>query len=170
MEYLIILMFLAFAIYNLRESKRKKIKIDIRPIYNIILVVAGILYLVLAYKIGRGIESCIAAISAFFYLYTIIYCQGLGEDEFYVLFGKSTIRKIAFSNIRDIKVDKENYKLVIYADSTIYEQKYSKEDFPKVLEIIGKLKWKIAPIGAIQTVEKVDEKHKFIYFLYTINP
>ena len=145
MEYFLILMFLAFAIHNLRESKGKEIRIYIRPIYNIILVIAGILYLALAYKIGRGIESAIAAISALFYLWTIIYCQGIGQDGFYVLLGKSTIRKIEFSNIRDIKIDKENYKLEFYADSTIYKQKYKKEDFPKVHEIIGKFKWKIAP-------------------------
>lgn len=140
MEYLIILMFLAFAIYNLRESKGFKIRIDIRPIYKIILVLAGILYLFLAYKIGRGIKSVIAAISALFYLYTIIYCEGIGEDGFYVLLGKLIIRKITFSDIRNIKVDKENYKLEIYADSTIYKQKYKKEDFPKVLKIIENLK------------------------------
>ena len=136
MEYFLILMFLAFAIHNLRESKWKKIRIDIRPIYNIILVIAGILYLALAYKIGREIESAIAAISALFYLWTIIYCQGIGEDGFYVLLGKSTIRKIAFSNIKNIKVHKENYEIEFYADSTIYKQKYKKEDFPKVLKII----------------------------------
>ncbi|WP_308749345.1 hypothetical protein [uncultured Anaerococcus sp.] len=140
MEYLIILMFLAFAIYNLRESKGKEIRIDISPIYKIILVAAGILYLVLAYKIGGGIESGIAAIFALFYLCTTIYCQGIGKDGFYVLLGKSTIRKIAFSNIKNIKVDKENYKLEIYADSTIYKQKYKKEDFPQVLKIIENLK------------------------------
>ena len=140
MEYLIILMFLAFAIYNLRESKGKKIRIDIRPIYKIILILAGILYLVLAYKIGGGIESGIAAIFALFYLCTIIYCQGIGEDGFYVLLGKSAIRKIAFSNIKNIKVHKENYEIEFYADSTIYKQKYKKEDFPKVFEIIGKFK------------------------------
>lgn len=136
MEYLLTLMFLGFAIYNLRASKGKKIRIEIRPIYNINLVLAGILYLILAYKMGRGIESFIAAISALFYLYTIIYCEGIGEDGFYVLLGKSTIREITFSDIRNIKVDKENYKLEIYADSTIYKQKYKKEDFQKVLKII----------------------------------
>ncbi|WP_308653438.1 hypothetical protein [uncultured Anaerococcus sp.] len=137
MEYFLILMFLGFAIYNLRASKEKKIRIDVRPIYNINLVFAGILYLDLAYKIGRGIKSVIAAISALFYLYTITYCEGIGEDGFYVLLGKSTIRKITFPDIRNIKVDKENYKLEIYADSTIYKQKYKKEDFQKVLKIIG---------------------------------
>ena len=136
MEYLLTLMFLGFAIYNLRASKEKKIRIEIRPIYNINLVLAGILYLILAYKMGRGIESFIAAISALFYLYTIIYCEGIGEDGFYVLLGKSTIREITFSDIRNIKVDKEYYKLEIYADSTIYKQKYKKEDFQKVLKII----------------------------------
>lgn len=137
MEYIVILMFLAFAIYNLRESKGKKIRIDIRPIYNIILVAAGILYLALAYKIGGGIESGIAAISALFYLWTIIYCQGIGQDGFYVLLGKSTIRKIYYSDIREIKIDMDNYKLEFYSDSTIYKQKYKKEDFQKVLKIIG---------------------------------
>ena len=140
MEYLIILMFLGFAIYNLRESKEKKIRIAIKPIYNIILAAAGILYLVLAYKMGRGIESFIAAISALFYLYTTTYCQGIGEGGFYVLLAKSTIRKIAFSDIRDLKIDKENNKLSIYADSTIYEQRYKKEDFVKVLDIIEKFR------------------------------
>ena len=140
MEYLLILMFLGFAIYNLRESKDKKIRIDIKPIYNIILGVAWILYLFLAYKIGRGIESCIAAISALFYLYTTTYCQGIGEDGFYVLLGKTTIRKIPFSDIRNINVDKENYKLEIYVDSTIYKQKYKKEDFYKVQKIIENFK------------------------------
>ncbi len=154
MEYIVILMFLAFVIYNLRESKGKKIRIDIRPIYKIILVLAGILYLALAYKIGGGIESGIAAIFALFYLWTIIYCQGIGQDGFYVLLGKSTIRKIEFSNIRDIKIDKENYKLEFYSESTIYKQKYKNEDFSKVLEIIGKFKWKIAPVGAIFLVGK----------------
>lgn len=140
MEYLIILMFLAFAIYNLRESNGKKIRIDIRPIYNIILILAGILYLVLAYKIGGEIESGISAIFALFYLWTIIYCQGIGQDGFYVLLGKSTIRKIEFSNIRDLKVDKENYKLEFYAEYRIYKQKYKKEDFQKVISIIGNFK------------------------------
>lgn len=145
MEYLLIIMFLGFAINNLRESREKKIRIAIKPIYNIILVLAGSLYIILSYKMGGRIESGIAAISALFFLYTIIYCKGIGEDGFYVLLGKSTIRKIEISNIRDIKIDKENYKLEFYADSTIYKQKYKKEDFPKVLEIIGKFKWKIAP-------------------------
>lgn len=140
MEYFLILMFLAFAIYNLRESKGKKIRIDIRPIYNIILVAAVILYLVLAYKIGGGIESGIAAIFALFYLWTIIYCQGIGQDGFYVLLGKSTIRKIEFSNIRNLKIDNENYKLEFYADYRIYKQKYKKEDFQKVISIIGNFK------------------------------
>ena len=140
MGYFLILMFLAFAIYNLRESKGKKIRIDIRPIYNIILVAAWILYLVLAYKIGGGIESGIAAIFALFYLWTIIYCQGIGQDGFYVLLGKSTIRKIEFSNIRNLKIDKENYKLEFYADYRIYKQKYKKEDFQKVISIIGNFK------------------------------
>lgn len=140
MEYFLILMFLAFAIYNLRESMGKKIRIDIRPIYNIILVAAGILYLVLAYKIGGGIESGIAAIFALFYLWTIINCQGIGQDGFYVLLGKSTIRKIEFFNIRNLKIDKENYKLEFYADYRIYKQKYKKEDFRKVISIIGNFK------------------------------
>ena len=154
MEYLLISIFLGFAIYNLRESRNKKIRISIKTIYNIILLVAGILYSVLVYKMGKGIESFIAAISGLFYIYTIIYCQGIGEDGIYVLLGKSTIRKIYFSNIRNIKVDKENYTLEIYADSTIYKQKYKKEDFQKVLESIGKFKWKIAPVGAIFLVGK----------------
>ena len=140
MEYLIILMFLGFAIYNLRESKEKKIRIAIKPIYNIILVAAGILYLVLAYKMGRGIESFIAAISALFFLYTTTYCQGIGKNGIYVLLAKSTIRKIAFADIRDLKIDEENNKLSIYADSTIYEQRYKKEDFVKVLDIIEKFR------------------------------
>lgn len=136
MEYLLILMFLGFAIYNLRESRDKKIRIAIKPIYNIILFAAGIVYLVLAYKIGRGIESFIAAISAIFYLYTTTYCQGIGEGGFYVLLGKSSIRDISFADIKNIKIDQENYELEIYADSTIYKQAYKKEDFGKVLDII----------------------------------
>lgn len=136
MEYLITLMFLGFAIFNLRASKDKKIRITIKPIYNIILVATGIFYLVLTYKIGKWIESCITAISALFYLYTLTYCQGIGEDGFYVLLGKTTIRKISFADIKNIKIDQENYKLEIYADSNIYKQAYKKEDFGKVLDII----------------------------------
>lgn len=136
MEYLLILMFLGFAIYNLRESKDKKIRIAIKPIYNIILVAAGSLYIILACKMGGRIESAVAAISALFYLYTTTYCQGIGEDGVYVLLGKSTIREISFANIKKIKIDKENYKLEIYADSDIYKQAYNKEDFGKVLDII----------------------------------
>lgn len=137
MEYLVILMFLGFAIYNLRESRDKKIRIAIKPIYNIILVLAGSLYLILAYKMGGRIESVVAAISALFYLYTTIYCQGIGEDGFYVLLGKSSIRDISFADIKNIKIDQENYELEIYAYSNIYKQAYKKEDFEKVLEIIG---------------------------------
>ena len=44
MEYLLILMFLGFAIYNLKESRDKKIRIAIKPIYNFILLVTGIFY------------------------------------------------------------------------------------------------------------------------------
>lgn len=137
MEYLVILMFLGFAIYNLRESRDKKIRIAIKPIYNIILVLAGSLYLILAYKMGGRIESVVAAISALFYLYTTIYCQGIGEDGFYVLLGKSSIGDISFADIKNIKIDQENYELEIYAYSNIYKQAYKKEDFEKVLEIIG---------------------------------
>lgn len=136
MEYLLILMFLGFAIYNLKESRDKKIRIAIKPIYNIILLATGIFYLVLTYKVGKGIESCIAAISALFYLYTLTYCQGIGEEGFYVLLGKSIIRKISFADIKNIKIDQENYKLEIYADSNIYKQSYKKEDFSNVLDII----------------------------------
>ena len=136
MEYLLILMFLGFAIYNLRESRDKKIRIAIKPIYNFILLVTGIFYLVLTYKVGKGIESCIAAISALFYLYTLTYCQGIGEEGFYVLLAKSGIRKISFADIKNIKIDQENYKLEIYSDSNIYKQAYKKEDFGKVLELI----------------------------------
>ncbi len=136
MEYLIILMFLGFAIFNLRESKDKKIRITIKPIYNSILLATGIFYLVLTYKVGKGIESCIAAISALFYLYTLTYCQGIGKDGFYVLLAKSGIRKISFADIKNIKIDQENYKLEIYSDSNIYKQAYKKEDFGKVLELI----------------------------------
>lgn len=136
MDYLLILMFLGFTIYNLRESRDKKIRIAIKPIYNIILLAAGSLYLILSCKMGGRIESAIAAISALFYLYTTTYCQGIGEDGFYVLLGKSTIREIPFADIRDIKIDQENYKLEIYADSDIYKQAYNKEDFGKVLDII----------------------------------
>lgn len=136
MEYLLTLMFLGFAIYNLKESRDKKIRITIKPIYNIILFVAGILYSVLFYKLGRGIESVIAAISALFYIYTLTYCQGIGEEGVYVLLGKSIIRKISFADIKNIKIDEENYKLEIYAGSNIYKQAYKKEDFGKVLELI----------------------------------
>lgn len=136
MEYFLILMFLGFAIYNLKESRDKKIRITIKPIYNIILLVAGVLYSVLVYKMGRGIESFIAAISALFYLYTLTYCQGIGKDGLYVLLAKSGIRKISFADIKNIKIDQENYKLEIYADSNIYKQAYKKEDFGKVLELI----------------------------------
>lgn len=136
MEYLITLMFLGFAIFNLKESRDKKIRIAIKPIYNFILLVTGIFYLVLTYKVGKGIESCIAAISALFYLYTLTYCQGIGKDGFYVLLAKSGIRKISFADIKNIKIDQENYKLEIYADSNIYKQAYKKEDFGKVLDII----------------------------------
>ena len=136
MDYIIILMFLGFAIYNLRESKNKKIRIAIKPIYNIILVAAGILYLTLAYKMGGRIESAIAAISALFYLYTSTYCQGIGKEGFYVLLGKSNIREIPFDNINNLKIDRQNYMLEIYAYSTIYKQTYKKEDFGKVLELI----------------------------------
>lgn len=140
MEYLLILMFLGFAVFNLRESKDKKIRKAIKPIYNIILLVAGVLYSVLVYKMGRGIESFIAAISALFYLYTLTYCQGIGEEGFYVLLAKSGIRKISFADIKNIKIDQENYKLEIYADSNIYKQAYKKEDFGKVLELIDNFK------------------------------
>lgn len=136
MEYFLILMFLGFAIYNLKESRDKKIRITIKPIYNIILLATGIFYLVLTYKVGKGIESCIAAISALFYIYTLIYCQGIGEEGFYVLLAKSGIRKISFADIKNIKIDQENYKLEIYSDSNIYKQAYKKEDFGKVLELI----------------------------------
>lgn len=91
MEYLLILMFLGFAIYNLRESKDKKIRIAIKPIYNIILVAAGSLYIILACKMGGRIESAVAAISAIFYLYTTTYCQGIGEGGFYVLLGNQLL-------------------------------------------------------------------------------
>lgn len=140
MEYFLILMFLGFAIYNLKESRDKKIRITIKPIYNIILLVAGVLYSVLVYKMGRGIESFIAAISALFYLYTLTYCQGIGKDGLYVLLAKSGIRKISFADIKNIKIDQENYKLEIYADSNIYKQAYKKEDFGKVLELIDNFK------------------------------
>lgn len=140
MEYLLILMFLGFAIYNLKESRDKKIRITIKPIYNIILLVAGVLYSVLVYKMGRGIESFIAAISALFYLYTLTYCQGIGKDGLYVLLAKSGIRKISFADIKNIKIDQENYKLEIYSDSNIYKQAYKKEDFGKVLELIDNFK------------------------------
>ena len=136
MEYLITLMFLGFAIFNLKESRDKKIRITIKPIYNIMFVATGIFYLVLTYKIGRGIESFIAAISALFYLYTLTCCQGIGEEGFYVLLGKSIIRKISFADIKNIKIDQEYYKLEIYSDSNIYKQTYKKEDFGKVLELI----------------------------------
>lgn len=136
MEYLLILMFLGFAIYNLKESRDKKIRITIKPIYNIILLVAGVLYSVLVYKMGRGIESFIAAISALFYLYTLTYCQGIGEEGFYVLLAKSGIMKISFADIKNIKIDQDNCKLEIYSDSNIYKQAYKKEDFGKVLELI----------------------------------
>lgn len=138
MEYLLILMFLGFAIYNLKESRDKKIRITIKPIYNIILLVAGVLYSVLVYKMGRGIESFIAAISALFYLYTLTYCQGIGEEGFYVLLAKSGIMKISFADIKNIKIEQENYKLEIYSDSNIYKQAYKKEDFGKVLDILEK--------------------------------
>lgn len=136
MEYLITLMFLGFAIFNLKESRDKKIRITIKPIYNIMFVATGIFYLVLTYKVGKGIESCIAAISALFYLYTLTYCQGIGKDGLYVLLAKSGIRKISFADIKNIKIDQENYKLEIYSDSNIYKQTYKKEDFGKVLELI----------------------------------
>lgn len=146
MEYLLISIFLGFAIYNLRESRNKKIRISIKTIYNIILLVAGILYSVLVYKMGKGIKSFIAAISGLFYIYTIIYCQGIGEDGFYVLLAKSGIRKVTFADIRNIKVDEENYKLEIYANSDIYKQVYKKEDFEKVLDIIENFRWENRPI------------------------
>ena len=138
MEYLLILMFLGFAIYNLKESRDKKIRITIKPIYNIILLVAGVLYSVLVYKMGSGIESFIAAISALFYLYTLTYCQGIGKDGLYVLLAKSGIRKISFADIKNIKIDQDNCKLEIYSDSNIYKQAYKKEDFGKVLDILEK--------------------------------
>lgn len=138
MEYFLILMFLGFAIYNLKESRDKKIRITIKPIYNIIMLVAGVLYSVLVYKMGRGIESFIAAISALFYLYTLTYCQGIGKDGLYVLLAKSGIRKISFADIKNIKIDQQNYKLEIYSDSNIYKQAYKKEDFGKVLDILEK--------------------------------
>ena len=140
MEYLITLMFLGFAIFNLRASKGKKIRIAIKPFLNIILLATGIFYLVLTYKIGRGIESCLAAISALFYLYTLNYCQGIGEDGIFVLLGKSTIREISFADIKNIKIDQENYKLEIYADSNIYKQDYNKEDFGTVLELLDNVR------------------------------
>lgn len=138
MEYFLILMFLGFAIYNLKESRDKKIRITIKPIYNIILLVAGVLYSVLVYKMGSGIESFIAAISALFYLYTLTYCQGIGKDGLYVLLAKSGIRKISFADIKNIKIDQDNCKLEIYSDSNIYKQAYKKEDFGKVLDILEK--------------------------------
>ena len=44
--------------------------------------------------------------------------------------------KISFADIKNIKIDQENYKLEIYSDSNIYKQAYKKEDFGKVLELI----------------------------------
>ena len=136
MDCIVILMFLGFGIYNLRESRDKKIRIAIKPVYNIILVAAGGLYVLLAYKIGGRVESYIAAISALFYLYTSIYCQGIGKDAFYVLVGKSSIRKLAFDEITDIIIDKEKSQIKIKADSTTYIQVFKKEDFERVLSII----------------------------------
>ena len=54
--------------------------------------------------------------------------------------GSSIIRKLSSSDIKEIKIDKEKFIISIYADSTIYRQKYKKEDFPKVLEIIENFK------------------------------
>lgn len=136
MDCLIALMFLGFAIYNIRESTGKIIRIDIKPIYNLILLGAGILFLILAIKIGGRTGSYFVAFSALFYLYTSIYCQGIGKDAIYVLFGKSTIRKIAFDDIADIIIDKEKSQIKIKADSTTYIQVYKKEDFERVLSII----------------------------------
>src|SRR5699024_6323888 len=91
MDYLItLLMFLGLAIYNIRVSKGKRIRIDIKPIYNFIILGAGLVFLILTMKIGGRIGSYIVAFSALFYLCTSIYCQGIGEDAIYVLLGKSS--------------------------------------------------------------------------------
>lgn len=138
MDYLIALMFLGLAIYNIRKSKGKRIRIDIKPIYNFILLGAGLVFLILAMKFGGRIGSYVVAFSALFYLCTSIYCQGIGEDAIYVLLGKSTIRKLSFDEIGEIKIDGRNYKIEIKADSTTYIQTYKKEDFERVLSIIEK--------------------------------
>lgn len=53
MDCLITLMFLGFAIYNIRKSTGKIIRIDIKSIYNLILLGAGILFLILAKKLAE---------------------------------------------------------------------------------------------------------------------
>ena len=136
MDCIVILMFLGFAIYNIRKSTGKIIRIDIKSIYNLILLGAGILFLILAIKIGGRTGSYFVAFSALFYLYTSTYCQGIGKDAFYVLVGKSSIRKLAFDEITDIIIDKEKSQIKIKADSTTYIQVFKKEDFERVLSII----------------------------------
>ena len=140
MIYFIIIMFLAFGLYNLRGIRERIIMINFNPIYNLILILAGLLYFYMTYKLSRGFASYLLAISGIFYLFTTFFCQGIADDGIFVLMGSSIIRKLSSSDIKEIKIDKEKFIISIYADSTIYRQKYKKEDFPKVLEIIENFK------------------------------
>ena len=140
MIYLCTLIFLAFGFYNIKGIKERQVGIETKPIYNIVLALSGILFFYLAYRLDRGLASYFLAFAALFYLFTSSFGQGMAEDGIFVLMGSSTIRKLARDDIKDIKIDKKKYQLSIYADSTIYKQKYKKADFPKVLEIIEGLK------------------------------
>ena len=139
-DYLMMIMFSAMAFYNLKGIKERLIKIDLEPVYYVALILAGFLYLSMAYKLAGRTQAYILGLLAIFYLFTTIFCQGMARDGIFVLMSASMIRKLSYDDIKDIKVDKNNYKLSIYEDSTIYKQKYKKEDFQKVLALVESFK------------------------------
>ncbi|WP_311492581.1 hypothetical protein [uncultured Anaerococcus sp.] len=140
MVYFFILVFLAFSLYNLRGIREMILRIYFNPICNLILILAGLLYIYMAYKLDGSLAGYILGLSGFFYLNTNTFCQGIARNGIFVLMGSSIIRKLNPKDVKDIKIDEKNNTISIYADSTIYKQKYKKEDFPKVLKIIGNFK------------------------------
>lgn len=140
MVSLMILTFVGFTLYNLRGIRDLEIRVKIGPVYNIILILAGILYIYMAYRLKKEYASFILCLAAEAYLITTVYAQGIGKDGIYVFQGSSLIRKLERKDIKKIKIDRQKNKIEIYADSTIYKQDYDDKDFKKVLGLIEEFK------------------------------
>ncbi len=143
-KIIMLIAFLSASFSNFRLGFSNKIRINIRPIYLIIIGAYSLLILIMAGKKDGSILGYTLALSTILLLLSDILSRGVRKDGFVVMNGSNPLLLlIKIGDVKDISLEekKAEVKLRIKARGNYFVESFGKEDRKKLEGFIADFKF-----------------------------